>query len=247
MSDVWSGNAARVDRTQRDLPARSKAVQALIIHTTGSGIIGKALKANADPLDYAAAYYARPKSYASHYLVGYDGTIVGTVPENVTAYHAGVGKSRRRLYAKGSDHWRRFVAKGRELVDTGQIQSRYDDWAERWPGKASPLDLIDGASVNSVSIGIDLLAPLPGERHPTTQIMWARALVIDLVDRYDLGTVAGSLVEELEIPKTAILRHADVDPISRSSKRGGWDPPAYAFRALCAQLGVESWPEPLQS
>ena len=99
MTDVWSGNAARVDRTRRDLPERSKRVEALIIHTTGSGIIGKALAANADPLDHAAAYYAKPKSYASHYLVGYDGTIVGTVPENLVAYHAGVSKSRRKLYS----------------------------------------------------------------------------------------------------------------------------------------------------
>ena len=244
--DVWSGNAARVDRTRRDLPSRTKAVTALVVHTTGSGIIGKALKANADPLDYAADYYARPKSYASHYLIGYDGTIVGTVPENLVAYHAGVGKGRRKLYAKGDD-WRRFIAKGRELVDTGEPQGRYDDWVERWPGLTSPLELLDGPSVNGQTIGLDLLAPLPGERHPTTQIMWARALVIDLVDRYHLGTVAGSSVDELEIPKGVLLRHSDVDPITRSSKRGGWDCPAYALRALCAQLGVESWPELSQS
>lgn len=245
--DVWSGNAARVDRTKRDLPARRKPVVAVVMHTTGSGIIGKALKANADPLDYAAEYYARPQSYASHYLIGYDGTIVGTVPENLVAYHAGVSKGRRKLYAKGLDHWRRFVAKGRDLVDTGKVLSRYDDWRDRWPELASPLELIDGPSSNGVTIGVDLLAPLPGEKHPTTQIMWARALVIDLVDRYKLGTVTGSTTDELEIPKRAILRHADVDPLTRSSKRGGWDPPAYAFRALCSQLGVESWPELLSS
>ena len=241
MSDVWSGNAVRIERTKRDLPARRKDVLAVVIHTTGSGIVGKALKKDVDPLDYAAEYYARKNSYASHYLVGYDGTVVGTVPENLVAYHAGVSKGRRSIYRQGRERWPRHVKKGRELVDTGKSQPRYDDWLERWPDLDSPLDLLPGRSVNAQTIGVDFLAPLPGERHPQEQVMWVRALVMDLVERYKLGTVSGSMVDELDIPKEVVLRHADVDPLSRSSARGGWDPPRYVFEALCTQLGIEAW------
>jgi len=245
MTDIWSGNATRIERTQRDLPERGKKVHAVIIHTTGSGIVGKALKKDLDPLDYAASYYARKNSYASHYLVGYDGTVVGTVPENLVAYHAGVSKGRRSIYQQGRGRWPRHVKRGKDIVDTGKHQARYDDWLERWPDLDSPVDLLPGRGVNSQTIGVDFLAPLPGEKHPKTQIMWVRALVMDIVDRYNLGTVSGSLVEELEIPKAAVLRHADVDPLARSTARGGWDPPRYAFEALCAQLGIEAWtPEP---
>jgi len=242
MSDVWSGDAVRIERTGRDLPARTKPVRAVVIHTTGSGIVSKALKKNIDPLDYAAAYYARKTSYASHYLVGYDGTIVGTVPENLVAYHAGVSKGRRSIYQQGRDRWPRHVKKGKELVDTGKAQGRYGDWLERWPDLDSPLDLLPGRSVNGLTIGVDFLAPLPGEKHPQTQVMWVRALVMDIVQRYKLGAVAGSMIEEIDIPRTVVLRHADVDPLARSTSRGGWDPPRYAFTALCAQLGIEAWP-----
>lgn len=245
MTDTWSGNAVRIERTKRDLPARRKEVRAVIVHTTGSGIVVKALKKDLDPLDYAAAYYARKSSYASHYLVGYDGTVVGTVPEQLVAYHAGVGKGQRSTYKQGRERWPRHIKKGKEIVDTGKHQSRYDDWLSRWPDLGSPLDLLPGRSVNEQTIGVDFLAPLPGEKHPKTQVMWVRALVMDIVQRYNLGAVGGSMVEELDIPKESVLRHADVDPLSRSTSRGGWDPPRYVFEALCTQLGIEAWtPEP---
>jgi len=235
MNDVWSPCADRLERTRRDLPERElSAARAVVVHTTGSGIVIKALKKGADPLNYAAEYYARPRSFCSHYLVGHDaeGGIIGTVPEGLIAYHSGVASKRVAAYKRGRQYWmcRRWKS-GTGLVEMLRHDGRYRDWAQRWPQVASPLDLVPRRWVNKRTVGVDLLAPLPGSRHPNEQIVLAAGLINDVCERL-----------EIPIAKGTILRHSDVDPLTRSTKsRGGWDPPRRAFEALCECLGVTPW------
>lgn len=240
MTDIWSPIATRIVRTsRRDLILRMRAVAAVIVHTTGGGIVTKALKAGKDPLQYAADYYARPNAYASGYLVGpfaneeYDAagddTIVGTVPDNLVAYHAGVSKARLALYRVGYDIWARHILQGGNLVDTGRVQARYGDWRARWPGADSPLDLLPGfeRGVNAITLSADLLAPEPGHAHADLQCRWMASLVGELLERHGLSPSKGT-----------VLRHSDVDPLTRSSPRGGWDPPQNAFARVCDALGI---------
>jgi hypothetical protein len=258
--DIWSGNATLIDRTKRpatgkgSLPAMGKPV-GVIVHTTGGGIVAKALKKGKDPLAYAAEYYARKNSYGSHYLVAPfaeetysegDDSVVGTVPEQLVAYHSGLGRTSGRVkcYKKGRAVWPRHRIASRKvdgktkkyMKDFGKVLPDYQDWLDRWPGLDSPLDLIPkpwpGAGIiNGQFHGVDLLAPEPGAKHTELQVRWVAAIIKDLADRHGW-----------EIHQSTVLRHADVDPFSRSTKRGGWDPPRYVFEMLCDVLGIESWP-----
>lgn len=246
MTDIWSGQATLIERTKRtNLPVRTRPVQAIGIHTTGGGIIVKALKRGEEPFQVAAAYYARARSYASGYLVGAfaedeyeadaDDAIVGTVPDNLVAYHAGVSRGRIAIYRKGRDVWPRHLKRNKVWVDTGKIQPRYADWLARWPELDSPIDLFPGfaSGVNSRTLSADLLAPEPGRRHADQQLRWMASLVGDLCERHGLA-----------VTRQTVLRHADIDPLTRSSKRGGWDPPREAFERLAGFLDIgPAWPE----
>lgn len=218
-----------IPTARTDLPRRTLPVRAVVVHTTGTGIVEQALRKGRPPLDFAAAHYAKASSFASHYLIGYEGEVVGTVPEAVVAYHAGVPTAHRGLYALGRAVWPRYVGG----TDRGGPQTHYGDWLARWPDLLSPLDLVTGKVVNGSTVGVDLLAPVPGVAfHPEEQVAMAARLVADILRRHSL--VAS---------RPTVLRHADVDPFSRSTKRGGWDPPREAFTRLCRLLGFAAWPE----
>jgi N-acetyl-anhydromuramyl-L-alanine amidase AmpD len=208
--------------------------QAVVVHTTGSGILVAALKEGRDPLAYAAAYYARPDSFTSGYLVGHEGEVVGLVPDNLIACHAGVGQGRAALYARGQAHWTRLAggADGAWSEDP-KHEGRYRDWVARWPGLTSPRALLDGydLGVNARTLSLDLLAPVPGEAHPEAQLRAAADLAFDLLLRH-----------RHEPPtKRTVLRHSDLDPLVRSTAAGGWDPPRAAFVRLCDLLGFAAW------
>ena len=235
--DIWSPAADPIIRTKRPikapgvrngLPLRKRVPTVIIIHTTGSGIIIKALKRGLDPREYAAAYYAGLRAFSSGYLVGWDKHVVGTVPEQLVAYHTGSSRERAAAYRRGYDYWSRYTwVHGSGLVRLKRGDKRYEGWKRRWPDLESPLELPTGRYPNFVSVGVDLLAPPPGEPHPQAQLAMAAGLVLDIADRW-----------EIELSKTTLLRHVDCDPATRSNKRGGWDPPMGAFRDLCARVGV---------
>lgn len=236
--DIWSGLVTMTTRTKRKLAARTLPPQAVVVHTTGGGIVAKALKADREPLTEALAWYSGPKAYSSGYLIGgfrrpgwdaQDDAIAGIVPDNLVALHAGVPAGNAALYARGRAVWMRHVAKGGALVDTGRVQERYSDWAERWPGAEGPADILRGHAkgVNARTLSLDVLAPEPGEPHSAQQLSWAAALVRDLLGRHGLP-----------VSRTTVLRHSDVDPLSRTSPAGGWDPPTSAFRDILARLAL---------
>ncbi|MBM3466127.1 MAG: N-acetylmuramoyl-L-alanine amidase [Armatimonadetes bacterium] len=236
--DIWSGLATRFARTRRALSPRTLPPQAVVVHTTGGGIIAKALKAGDEPIERALAWYSAEKSYTSGYLVGAfgeeghdddDDAVAGIVPDNLVALHAGVGKDRMALYAGGLAKWTRHVLAEGVLRDTGKPQPRYDDWKARWPGMESPMDILRGfqKGVNARTLSLDLLAPVPGKGHTPMQIQWTASLVADLLKRHNLAP-----------SKLTVLRHSDLDPLARSSAAGGWDPPTGAFKSLLSWMGV---------
>ena len=233
MSEVWSGLTTKIVKTKRtNLPKRTLDVVAVVVHTTGSGIVAKALKKSLDPQEYAAKYYAGKRSFSSHYLVGHDfsrdDAIIGTVPENLVSYHSGMNKHRRAIYKKGKSVWPRYKKVDGAFVDGGKHLPHYEDWLDRWPNLDSPNDLIPGTSINYRTIGVDFLAPEPGEKHSELQTRWVASLISDILERTGL-----------KIERKTVLRHSDVDPLTRSTRRGGWDPPAYVFRNLCDLLGID--------
>jgi len=248
--DIWSGLTTRIVRTKRtNLPKRTRPVHGVVLHTTGGGIITKALKLGEDPLEYAAAYYARAKSYASNYLIGpfsdpdFDGSddvIIGTIHEGLVSYHSSLPTSsaRYKTYRKGRKTWPRYrigtINGKKTMVDQGKgILPDYKDWLRRWPDLESPLDLnpVPSAGINRNFVGVDLLAPEPGMKHTELQLRWAAALVSDIFERHGIP-----------LERKRFLRHSDVDPFSRSTKRGGWDPPGYAHERVCELLDLDYWP-----
>ena len=217
--------------SKRALQPRPGPVGCVIAPTTGGGIVATAIRRGLDPLDYAADHYARPDVFASHYLVGWAGEVIQTVPEAVVALHAGVSTERRKLYRRGLAVWRRHVLRAGKLADAGVVLGRYADWRQRWPDLTGPHQLVRPGGVNAQSVGVDLLAPPPGETHREPQIAATGRLVADVLGRH-------ALVASRE----TVLRHADVDPLTRTSAAGGWDPPWYAFVQLCSWLGFPAAP-----
>ncbi len=225
--------ATRTISALRPLPSRSGPVQAVIIHTTGSGIVRRALREGLQEekeiLDYCAGRMTRPWAYSPHYLVGWDGTIINLVPEGTVAYHAALPRKHVRIYKRGIGIWKQH--RGREPEKTDRILQRYDEWSDRWPELDNPVQLV-GPGVNSVTIGCDLLAPVPGEQHPLEQLQKMAYLVLDVLQAH------GLVVE-----RRTVLRHSDVAPFTRFTKRGGWDPPRASFETICATLGLQAWPD----
>lgn len=228
--ETWSPLTASVVKSRRKLHPRSvNKVGAILVHTTGSGIVAKARKMGRDPLDHAVAHYAGPKAYTSHYVMGWDGAIVGIVPENERALHAGVSDERRRLYQAGFATWARWLrplnpAKPplpAKVMDRDDGMVLYRDlfaghlwWPRRWPLLPDPTRIT--SDPNGTTIGMDLL-PAPeaeGGVHPGG---------FTDAQRDSLDVWVADVRRRLDriLP---VLGHADVDPIVRCDAKGPWDP-----------------------
>lgn len=229
--ETWSPLIARIQKTKRKLRKRKlEDVVGVVVHTTGRGIVGKAVKKKKDPFQYALDYYCGPKAYTSHYLMGWDGSVVGIVPEDERAYHAGVSTTRKNLYKAGLDTWTRWLKplNAKKPPNKGDIVDRdgsmvlygrpfggYAQWKRRWAGVTdNPRDIMKDP--NGQSIGLDLL-PAPKDKggvHPggfTDDQQAALPLFLsDCRRRYGR--------------KLILVGHSDVDPITRTNSNGSWDP-----------------------
>jgi len=177
------------------------------VHTTGSGVVDKALKLKVDPLDYAVAYYLKPDSYFPHYVCGWDGHLVQVADERERAQH--VGFAERGKYLTGD--WEKLLP--------ASLVAR---WRERWPGFKSPAHLFPGSSVNNVFVGVELLPT------PTRDRVYGR---FTLAQHQMVSMLAKDLGERAKLPArwwqtSRLLGHEDLTPLSRSNKGGGWDPGA---------------------
>ena len=204
------------------------SVSAVVIHTTGSGVIRRWKKQGPrfkekTPFDTAVRIYTRLMKAGGHYVVGQDGQVVQLVPEHLAAWH--VGSRKARLY------------RGRWM------RPKYQWWADRWKGYDSPLELIGGdlwrpydkdasvdwrtrwisrhGSCNANTIGIEVVPPIDDPKSSWSDSCWRSIalLTADICYR-----------SSLPIERGRILSHSDAHPISRTTRSGRpWDPWADQF------------------
>ena len=177
-----------------------ETVTTIIQHTTGYGAHLAGLeRLHPDQLDLAfARWQGKNLKYKPHLLIGRTGRVFQFAPLRIVAWHT------------GHRDWE-------GLSPIGQV--RWGPWwAARYPALTSPLDLpawapVDGRrSPNTRSVGIDWLAPRPGEPYTTEQYEAGAALV-------------DWLCTELAIPRDCrhVVTHSEVHPIDRTRAGKPWD------------------------
>lgn len=199
--------------TRDDAQDRTEPVYGVVIHTTGSTLVGKALAAGRPPLQAALDYY-RSSPYFAHYVVGYQGEIGQVADEHEKASHVEYSQEARGAFLDGS--W--ALALPAAFVAA---------WRARWGHRyGSPAHLFPGPSVNNVTVGAELLPwqpgcpgvpAKPGLRYTGAQHIAAARLAQDIANRW--GFPPGwSLTGRL-------AGHEDLNPLERVTKSGqGWDP-----------------------
>lgn len=135
-----------------DSSSRAAEISQVVLHTTGGGLVQKALdlmhpgKTAAqlhnllnDPgfslriLRYAMEYYAAHNGVSTHFIIGYYGEIWQLCDENRRAWSAGIKPRVLQLYQAGYEKWRHFYkdSLGRLTRDTKpERQNRYQFWCE---------------------------------------------------------------------------------------------------------------------
>lgn len=206
-------------KTPRGNQRDKKVVNSIIIHTTGYGVgLQRIVKKHGDDLAQIGLSYAHRMAsvlkYKGHFLIDHTGVIYQFLPLGEVGWHTGSSK-KRKLRRDEPVQW----------------------WKDRWPNLKRPTDLDcwKENSPNYNSIGIDLLA------HGNGAITKGYTK-----EQYDsLIKLIAALCEDLEIPteRKFIVGHEDVDPISRGSKKGGWDPGKFDWATLIDGLNPEE-PEP---
>ncbi len=192
----------------RDVKNRTNPIPyGLCVHTTGSGVPLQAQKLGIDPLQVAHDFYCNPKNNFPHYVIGNDGTIIQIAEDTESAWHCGVSVAERAAYLDGS--WKKKVS---------PLTVKY--WEDKW-NESSPSHLYPGKSVNDVYLGVELIPLikcLPNKSLFTPEQYKALySLIKDIEKRYFFSQIllGGRLVG-----------HEDVNPLTRSSVSGGWDPGA---------------------
>ena len=194
-------------------------INSIIIHTTGYGAGLKRLKEkHGDDLAAIGKDYAKRMAnilkYKGHFLIDHVGVIYQFLPVSEVGWHTGSNK-RKKLKNDNPPGW----------------------WSLRWKDYERPTELPSwkSNSPNTVSVGIDLLA------HGNGAVVKGYTK-----EQYDsLVRLVKILCEDLDIPteKRYIVGHEDVDPISRGTSKGGWDPGKFDWDHLMVNLQPEELPE----
>lgn len=207
---------------QGKLVARGGPVRAVIVHTTGGGILARfrregAAKGDADPFDTAVRVYTKIMVDSGHYVVGQRlGQIAQVVPESHVARH--VGSAGSVPYLRTSPWY------------PGREAARYAWWHDRWQGYDSPRDLAGGhlwdvgqavpgriakASCNAQTIALEVVPPLEGATREWSPECWQNIanLIPDITDRHGLP-----------LARSYVVTHSDAHPLSRTTPKGEpWD------------------------
>jgi len=196
----------------KDMEDRPGEVYGLCVHQTGSGIVEQALKYKIDPLEHAVNYYLKPDSYSAHYVCGYDGSIIQLSDEKEKCFH--VGFSDRKVYLSGE--WEKKVA-----------PITLQKWKENWPNFKTPAHLFPGPSPNAVYIGVEMI-PLTQQTLQNHEPMHFGS-IYTLAQHQAIVMLARDIAERHGLPDgwqntSRLVGHEDLTPISRSNKKGGWDP-----------------------
>lgn len=202
-------------KTKVPHPRRTLAeILGFILHSTGDKDEGKIV-------DY---YVNSSKGVCPHGMINYAGLIREFCPIERVAYHTGYGEAddpddqQQALYRQGLDVWTRRINKAPwKLKDP---YSGYEDWKRRWPGLASPLDLVFGDRPNRRSIGIELQEPTDdmARRTPDHFTDAQYESLAWLIRRYH-----GAIGAPFPLDAAHVVDHYSCTPISRAKKSGGWD------------------------
>lgn len=199
--------------------ARTRPIVGVVLHTTGGGPGLQRIHDRFPPPDARGdlAYAQRLSGvleFKGHYLVGLAGGIYQVTSLDRVAHHTGGGvvKHLRKMTLQDTPHGKVFSA-----PNSAGVKPRADAWAARFPGLTSPLDLPpwapapDGSrSANACTVGVDLLEPADGIY---------TAAQIDA-----LAHLLRHLRQDLDLPREAVWDHSELDPYSRTNKRGlPWD------------------------
>lgn len=199
---------------------RSGPLYGIMLHTTGSGL-PKKYGWDADKT-LAGAVGLYTNTGGPHYVIGWDGTIVATVAdEMIKGAHAGITDATARS-AYAANNWTHRVSDiGAQL------------WRQRWAPAQSPADLIPGGNLSSINdkwIGIEMIPisaggspyAVPayfGSRFTAAQHTAARKLAHDIASRHNFPSGWSDKMS----PR--LLGHSDLNPIQRdSSALPLWDP-----------------------
>lgn len=186
----------------------------------------------------------RSGAASAHYLVMPDGLIHQFVPENLRAFHSGINRTVRALYARQDGSWRQY--------------KRYFSWHKGYPADAVFLNAGNGVVAPSRRTSEAVLV-MPGHRgdwpdYAYFDRRWGRlaapvgftapdhdpnnnSIGIELfslgarsplADQYsaDMYSALASLVADicrrhrLPVTRDAVCGHEDVNPV----ERWGWDP-----------------------
>lgn len=219
---------------------RSK-VCGILVHTTGSGLVQKAIKLKKDPNEYAVEYYKTSVAYP-HYLIDWNGAVFTFCDEMKWAAHAKWTKEESKLYV-GTD-WLRWCELKGELKEVNP--KAYQAWIDRWGGSrglayTSPKDIlrqIGGTVPNSAYIGIEIL-----DRKPFNELQHKAlsGLTKDICERHKLVNV--EYVIQGSLPQAWLCTHSDVSPIRRWAIRKNGSGFAYDCRydQLDWNKVIEGW------
>jgi hypothetical protein len=199
--------AAGLGYRQGILHERSANVVSIVIHTTGSGILARFIRegarhGDATPFETAARVYTTIMGASGHYVVGQLGECVQVVPERLSAWHVGAAGSQPYVLPQS-----RWMTVGLEW------------WGERWPELRSPQDLAGGllwrgGSCNDGAVGIEVVPPIEGAKHPWSPECWRTLarLVLDIAERHSVP-----------VDREYLVTHSDAHPLARSARGAPWD------------------------
>jgi len=174
----------------------------LAVHTTGKGIVNKALKKGVLPINMALDRYRKKGSV--HYTIGYDGTIYQMLADDRYAAHIGVSWLQRRSYLSGA--WTK-------KVNWRSLQL----WRARWRGYKSPQHIYPSKTPNGCYVGVELTPlsvpdPCTGLWFTDAQHRAVARLFRDLQRRHGWDN-----------HKARLVTHGDLSPLTRWDNHGSWD------------------------
>lgn len=185
-------------------------IVAVIIHTTGAGIIRRWQRqgekfGESDPFDTALRVYHKLMDAGPHFVIGQAGQVAQTCPLDFAAWH--VGKKDSRPY------WLKNTVPGHKW------------WHDRWGHSfKSPAEMADGllwagGECNPNVVGIEVVPEIDDPRG--VKYAWRQPA-------YDaIRKLCNALAEEcrgLQLRPDTVIGHADAHPLSRTARGAPWDP-----------------------
>lgn len=211
----------RIVKESKDFSARSLPASFVVVHTTGSGVIGQAQAAGKtkpeDIARFACEFYARSgNNVSTHLLVDWEGKVWQMLPLTVEAWHAGWDAKLKELYK--TDAWQKWSRPVNGVLGQKAPEGGYAKWKALFPAKKSPLELLPAgaSSPNRGSISIDLLARPYKQTWTPEQLAALHSTVADVCAMMGTKTV---------------YPHSYLDPVTRMTQtvngkiiEKAWDP-----------------------